>query len=112
MNENALVLNIISSSSFMYCGSESLNKNDGDIIIDKDTHNIYCYCKGQKILLSSTDNLLEPTPKTQKMSFNKTIKVTHCPCCGAPVKANASSCDYCGVLYPTELLTKGEYYDE
>ena len=98
-------MHTILSSSFMYCGSESLNKNDGDIIIDKETHNIYCYCKGQKVLLSSTDNLLEPAPKTPKMFFNKIVKVTHCPCCGAPVKANTSSCDYCGVLYPTEIIS-------
>ena len=92
-------------SNFLYCGSESLNKNDRDIIFDNNTHNIYCYYKGQKVLLSSsTDTLLEPAPKTQKMFFNKIVKVTHCPCCGAPVKANTSSCDYCGVLYPTEII--------
>ena len=104
MHENALLRDMMLNSSFVYCGSESLNKNDGDVILEKETNDIYYYYKGQKVLFSHTDNV-DIVPKTQKMFFNKIVKVTHCPCCGAPVKANTSSCDYCGVLYPTEIIS-------
>ena len=67
---------------------------EGEIAYDADTGRIFVYHNQQYIELPTKADTTEASNKTLDIS-----KPLLCKCCGAPLRAGQTQCDYCGVSY-------------
>ena len=66
----------------------------GEIAYEADTGRIFVYHNQQYIELPTKADTTEASNETLDIS-----KPLLCKCCGAPLRAGQTQCDYCGVSY-------------
>ena len=67
---------------------------EGEIAYEADTGRIFVYHNQQYIELPTEVNMTKASNEALDIS-----KPLLCKCCGAPLRAGQTQCDYCGVSY-------------
>lgn len=67
---------------------------EGEIVYERDTGRLYIYHNQRYIELYSEVDMTKTSGETLDIS-----KPLLCKCCGAPLRAGQTQCDYCGVSY-------------
>ena len=67
---------------------------EGEIVYEADTGKIFIYRNQQYVELSTDVDMTKFSDETLDIS-----KPLLCKCCGAPLRAGQTQCDYCGVSY-------------
>lgn len=67
---------------------------DGEIVYELDTGKIFVYHNQQYLELFNDVDMTKSSNETLDIS-----KPLLCKCCGAPLRAGQTQCDYCGVSY-------------